>query len=316
MRKPRLGISSCLLGENVRFNGGHKRDRFLTDTLGELVEWVPLCPEFEMGLGAPRNSLRLVGDASAPRLMEPATGLDRTAAMEKWTRAKLNALESAELDGFILKKDSPTCGAFRVKVWHEGGGGNERKGVGLFARRLMETFPLLPVEEEGRLNDPRLRENFIGRVFCHHRWVDTFRARPRPKDLVAFHAAHKLTLLSHSPQHYRELGRLVARAGKGPFRELLDEYGRLFMEALKRKATPAKHVNVLQHLQGFFKRDLDKDDKAELGAQIAAYRAGLVPLIVPLTLIRHHLRRHPDEWAAEQTYLNPYPVELMLRNHV
>jgi uncharacterized protein YbgA (DUF1722 family)/uncharacterized protein YbbK (DUF523 family) len=314
--KPRIGISSCLLGENVRFDGGHKRDRFLTDTLGSFCDWVPVCPEIEVGLGVPRESLRLIGKPDQPRLVAPASGTDWTKAMTGWGRRRTKELADADLHGYILKKDSPSCGMERVRVYHEGGGGCERRGTGLWARALMDRFPLLPLEEEGRLNDPRLRENFIERVFAYYRWVRTFSARPRPRDLVRFHANHKMTLLSHSPAHYRRLGPLVAQAGSRPLRPLLEEYGETFMEALRMRATPRKHANVMQHLQGFVKKELDKDDKAELGEAIEAYRAEQVPLIVPLTLLRHHLRRHPVEWALEQTYLNPYPAELMLRNHV
>lgn len=309
----RLGISTCLLGEPVRFNGGHKRDRFLTDVLGRHCAWVPVCPEFEMGLGAPRETLRLVGRPGEPRLLEPATGTDRTREMERFNRERLKRLVKENLHGFVFKKDSPTCGVFRVKVWHEGGGGSERKGVGLWARDLQKRLPLLPVEEEGRLHDLGLRENFIERVFCYYRWTQV---GSRPRDLVKFHTAHKFTLLSHSPELYRELGRLVADAGSRPLRELKQEYGATFMRALALRATPRKHVNVLTHLLGFLKRDLDADDKAEILEQIDAYRAGLVPLIVPLTLLKHHFRRHPQDWVGAQTYLNPYPDELMLRNHV
>ena len=315
--RPRLGISSCLLGEKVRFNGGHKRDRFVTDTLGEYCDWVMVCPEFEMGLGAPRETMRLVGDPENPRLLEPATGIDRTAAMRRWNKARLAQLRDEGLHGFILKKDSPTCGMQRVKVWHEGGGGSERKGVGMWAAGLRAAFPLLPCEEEGRLNDMRLRENFIERVFAYRRWRETFQqGRRRRADLVNFHTDHKLTLMAHSPEHYRQLGRIVAGLGTRPLREDVAEYGELFMRGLERIATTRKHTNVLQHVQGYFKRSIDAEDKKELADTIFEYHAGQVPLVVPLTLIRHHLRRHPHPWLERQTYLHPYPAELMLRNHV
>ncbi len=314
--RPRLGISSCLLGEKVRFNGGHKRDRYLTDTLGALCDWVMVCPEVELGLGSPRETLRLVGDPTQPRLHEPATDIDRTRAMHRFAGDRARALRVEGLHGFVFKKDSPTCGMARVKVWHESGGGSERKGVGLFAAAVMKAFPLLPCEEEGRLHDMPLRENFIERVFCYQRWRDSFDKRVRRGNLVAFHTAHKLTLMAHSPVRYRELGRIVAALGTRPLREDIDAYGEQFMEALRLLATRRKHTNVLQHIAGYFKRKIDSDDRTELAGCIEDYHAGSVPLIVPLTLVRHHLRRHPDAWLECQTYLHPYPAELMLRNHV
>jgi len=201
----RVGVSSCLLGEKVRYNGGHKRNAFVVDTLSAWCDWIPVCPEFEMGLGAPRESLRLVGEAASPRLIAPASGTDHTAAMRRFNAARLKELEALDLHGFILKKDSPTCGLLRVRVWHESGGGNERRGVGLWARDLAERLPLLPVEEEGRLNDLALRENFIERVFACYRWTRLRAGRPRPRDLVGFHTSYKLTLLSHAPRLYRDL---------------------------------------------------------------------------------------------------------------
>jgi uncharacterized protein YbgA (DUF1722 family)/uncharacterized protein YbbK (DUF523 family) len=309
-------VSSCLLGERVRFNGDHKRDRFVSDVLSRYVDWVPVCPEVEMGLGAPRESMRLVGDAENPRLIAPKSETDHTAGMKRFVRARMKTLAHEGLHGFIVKKDSPSCGMLRVKVWHEGGGGNERKGVGMFARGLMEKLPLLPVEEEGRLHDPRLRENFIERLFAHYRWTEFRKGKPKRGDLVRFHTAHKLTLRSHGEKQYRELGRIVANLKGRPLREALAEYGAAFMEALRLIATPAKHANVLYHMAGYFKRVLDGDDRQELVQRIEEYRQGLVPLVVPLTLFQHHLRRHPVEWITEQTYLAPYPAELMLRNHV
>lgn len=312
--KVRLGVSSCLLGQNVRFDGGHKRDPFLTELLGRYFEWVPVCPEMEIGLGAPRESLRLVGGGEGVRLVAPASGLDHTETMRAWAQRRLEQLAALELDGYILKKDSPSCGLMRVRVYPGGEGAPSRHGRGLYADELLTRFPDLPVEEEGRLHDMPLRENFIARVFCHRRWRSLLAGKPRPRDLVAFHARHKLTLMSHSPVAYRELGRIVARAGSASFAELLGEYGAGFLAAVRHRATPSRHVNVLHHLLGFLKPHLDAGDKAEILERIDAYREGLVPLVVPLTLLQHHFRRHPAEWVMEQTYLNPYPEELMLRS--
>jgi len=312
----RLGVSTCLLGEEVRYDGGHKLDRFLVNTLGSFVEWVPVCPEVEIGLPTPRESMRLVGDPEAPRLIAPKSGQDHTERMQTWARERLEELATVKLHGFIFKKDSPSSGLFRVRVYDQNGM-PQRVGTGIFPREVMKRFPLLPLEEEGRLNDMPLRENFIERIFAYYRWMRLLEEDPTPGGLVRFHTAHKLTLMAHSPSHYQELGRLVAQAGSLPWEELVETYGRLLMEGLEVLGTPGKHTNVLQHLMGFLRDALSKDDKAELLSLIEDYRQGLVPLIVPLTLLQHHLRRHPvPDWVHQQVYLNPYPKELMLRNHV
>jgi uncharacterized protein YbgA (DUF1722 family)/uncharacterized protein YbbK (DUF523 family) len=311
----RIGISSCLLGARVRFDGGHKKDPFITETLGKFFQWIPVCPEIEMGLGTPRESLRLVGTLSGPQLIAPRSKTDLTDNMIRFAERRLEELAQLNLHGYILKKDSPSCGMERVRVYGEKGA-PQRKGRGLFADALIRRFPLLPIEEEGRLQDLHLRENFIERVFSYYRWTELLKINPGPKDLIRFHTQHKLTLLSHSREHYQKMGRLVAQAGKIPMKDLLQEYGGLFMTALKVKATTKKHADVLYHLLGYLKKQLDSQDKAELIACIEDYRKGLVPLIVPITLFRHHLRHYPAPWVLEQTYLNPYPAELMLRNHV
>lgn len=311
----RVGISSCLLGEQVRFDGGHKHDTLITETLGRFFSWVPVCPEMELGLGAPRESLRLVGRPERPRLVALKSQTDHTQPMEQYAACRLGELAGVGLHGYILKKDSPSCGMERVRVYDKSGM-PQRTGRGLFAAALIERFPLLPAEEEGRLRDARLRENFVERVFAAYRWNQFVESRPRARDLVRFHTGQKLTLLSHSAGHYRKLGQLVARAGKTPMNRLLGEYEALFAEALAVKATPRKHANVLYHLMGQLKKQLDAGDKAELVESIEAYRQGRVPLVVPLTLFQHHFRRHAVPWVQEQVYLNPYPAELMLRNQV
>jgi uncharacterized protein YbgA (DUF1722 family)/uncharacterized protein YbbK (DUF523 family) len=313
---PRLGISSCLLGEEVRFDGGHKRDDFLINTLGRFVEWVLVCPEVEIGLGTPRESLRLEAAPDGPRLIAPRSRLDHTEAMTDWARGRLEELAGLDLHGYVFKKDSPSCGLERVRVY-EGNKMPTRIGQGIFAHELVTTLSLLPAEEEGRLREPWIRENFIDRVFGYYRWSHLLGKDPTPSGLVSFQASHKLTLMSHSPQGQRDLGRLVANAGRRRIQTVLDEYGREFMKALSQRATPRKHTNVLHHLMGFLKRQLERDDKEELLQTIDGYREGLVPLIVPLTLLQHHLRRHEvPEWVRSQVYLNPYPSELMLRNQV
>ena len=312
----RLGASACLLGERVRFDGGHKRDRFLLNGLGPWVEWVPVCPEVGIGLGTPRASIRLEGTADAVRLVEPRSGADLTERMRTWSREQVEQLAAADLHGFVLKKSSPSCGLFRVRVY-AGSGVPSKDGRGVFATELVKGLPLLPVEEEGRLGDPRLRESFVERVFAYRRLRTMLRDDPTPRGVVEFHTRHKLALLAHDPERYRALGRIVAGAGARPWAELATEYAGLFMETLAVLASPGRHVNVLQHIAGHFKREIDAEDRAELADAFERYRLGRLPLIVPLTLVRHHLRRHPvGDWAREQVYLNPYPAELMLRNRV
>jgi len=316
VRRPiRIGISSCLLGETVRFDGGHKRDAFLSDRFGPFVEWVPVCPEVECGLGTPRESMRLVRSENGVRLLTVKTAVDLTEQLEKFSKRRVAELASEDLSGYVLKKDSPSCGMERVKVYdaHQV---PARSGRGLFAARLVERFPALPVEEEGRLSDFRLRENFIERVFAYWRLRGLFVGRWNPGALVRFHTAHKLILMAHSPERYRRLGRLVAGARGVPGREFERQYTEMFMAALSVIATPRRHTNVLQHMVGYFKNLLDRESKAELLAAIDEYRRELVPLIVPITLVRHHVRVHDVTYLAGQLYLEPHPKELMLRNHV
>jgi uncharacterized protein YbgA (DUF1722 family)/uncharacterized protein YbbK (DUF523 family) len=311
----RVGISSCLLGEKVRFDGGHKLDTLLTETLGRHFSWVSVCPEMEIGLGAPRETMHLIAGPDGTRLVTLKTSKDLTGMMSDWACRRIEQLAGLKLSGYVLKKDSPSCGMERVRVY-DTAGAVRRSGQGIFAGMLLRAFPMLPVEEEGRLHDANLRENFVERVFAHHRWREFTENHPRPADLIGFHARHKLTLSSHSDSHYRKLGRIVAGSGKGKMQGILEEYGRLFMEALRVRTTPRKHANVLYHILGFLKHVMDAADKSELTGVIEEYRNERVPLVVPLTLLKHHLRHHPVPWVEEQTYLHPYPAELMLRNHV
>ncbi len=311
----RVGISSCLLGQKVRYDGGHKRDAYLTAVLGEWVEWVPVCPEVEIGLGIPRPSIRLEGTAEAPRLVNPRSGEDLTERMEVWSARRTEELRQLDLDGYILKKDSPSCGMERVRVWGESGQPVKR-GVGIFARRLIERWPLLPIEEEGRLNDPVLRENFIQRLFSRHRWRSAQRRGMTRATLVEFHTAHKLVLRAHNEAGYQRLGRLVASAGTVPDRELFTRYEEELDATLRSRATPKRHANVLFHAAGYLKKVLEPDEKRELVGLIEDYRNGLVPLVVPVTLVRHHAHRHGISYLLGQLYLEPHPKELMLRNRV
>lgn len=311
----KLGISSCLLGNNVRYDGGHKLDRFLRDTLGQYVTFVPVCPEVECGLPVPRESMRLVGDPADPRLVTTRTGLDHTERMKSWARQRLDALAGENLCGFIFKKDSPSSGMLRVKVYNDKGM-PEKSGSGLFAKAFMTRFPRIPTEEEGRLYDPRLRENFIERLFALQRWRETLGQGKTLGRLVAFHTREKLLLLSHSTEHYRTLGKLVAAGKQQPVDRLYDAYESHFVAALALKATPAKHANVLQHILGYFKKNLAADEKQEMLSLIQDFRAGHLPLIVPVTLISHYVRKYAEPYLAQQSYLNPHPIALQLRNHV
>lgn len=311
----RLGISRCLLGDEVRFDGGHKRDNFLTDVFGRYVEWVPVCPEVEAGLGTPREAMRLVGDPAHPRLLTITSGRDYTRALEKMTTGRLAELGELDLSGYVFKRGSPSCGVERVRVYTEQGMPSH-SGAGLFARAFVEQFPLIPVEEEGRLCDAPLRENFIERVFCYRRYQDLLECGVTRQAVIQFHTIHKYLLMAHSPQYYQALGRLVGQAERYRPKELARRYGELFMTALAVKATVRKHVNVLQHIVGYFKGQLTAREKAELLGVIGDYHRGLTPLIVPLTLIKHYVQQFEVHYIRDQVYLNPHPKELMLRNHV
>ena len=305
------------MGQEVRYNGGHLNDSFLMGTLAEHVEWVPVCPEVESGMGVPREEIRLVGETSAPSLVGSRSNTDHTAAMSAWAGMRVSELADDDLDGFVLTKGSPSCGLLRVRVYPDNGAPAVRQGVGMFARALSERLPELPIEENGRLHDARIRENFIERIFVRRRWREMLETDPSPRGLVRFHTAHKLTFMAHSNKHYSEIGRLVADAGVLPWHDIIGRYSRLMAEGLRLIAGPKKQTNVLLHLMGYIKRSISSDDKQELLDLIENYRLERLPLIVPVTLLQHHLRREPvPDWVHEQAYLNPYPEELMLRNHV
>ncbi|HDR16115.1 MAG TPA: DUF1722 domain-containing protein [Desulfobacteraceae bacterium] len=313
--KIRIGISECLLGHEVRYDGGHKHDGFLTGTLGRYVDYVAVCPEVEYGLSVPREAMRLEGDLERPRLVSIKTRVDHTEGMLAYARTRTESLEAENLCGFIFKSKSPSSGMERVKVY-TGSGAPVKKGVGLFAGVFKAHFPLVPVEEEGRLHDPVLRENFIERIFAMKRWRDLLDSGRHIGGLVAFHSRNKLLILSHSPQIHREMGKLVAAAKSTGTAEAFAQYESLMMRALSLKATPGKHANVLQHMLGYFKKDLTPDEKQEILEIIDKYKQGSVPLIVPATLMQHYVRKYEQHYLAQQTYLNPHPLELKLRNHV
>jgi uncharacterized protein YbgA (DUF1722 family)/uncharacterized protein YbbK (DUF523 family) len=308
-----LGVSACLLGQAVRYDGGHKRDTFISGTLAEYMEYLPICPEMAIGLGVPRPPIRLVGDPLRPRargIQDPT--LDVTERLEQFAERTMPTL--AHISGYLLKKDSPSCGMERVKVYGESGGTPVRKASGIFARVLQQHWPLLPIEEEGRLNDAVLRENFINRVFIFHSWQQLTAQRLTAKALLDFHTQHKYLAMAHSQAAYQRLGRLLSNLSKTDLEALGTAYITELMGTLKRRVTRQRHANVLQHLMGYLKKRIDGGDKAELLAHIAAYRRGEIPLIVPITMLKHYLRRHPDAYLQQQSYLSPHPEKLGLRN--
>lgn len=308
-----LGVSGCLLGEKVRFDGGHKRSNFIVTILQDYADFISMCPEVAIGLGIPRPAIHLIGDSSNPRLVDVKDeSLDYTQSMRKYSRNAVNDL--TDISGFILKSKSPTCGMERVRVYNKHGQA-QRDGVGLFARELMNTHPLLPVEEEGRLNDPSLRENFITRIFAYRRWQDVVASRMTIAKLVQFHSEHKLLLMAHNVSAYKRLGQLVANHDKLTIASLRDQYADVFMRALSQRTTPKKNTNVLMHLMGYLKKRITADDKQELLDVVEQYRLQRIPLIVPLTLMKHYFRQHPNNYVAQQVYLHPHPDEMMLRNH-
>ena len=310
----KIGISSCLLGNKVRYDGGHSHDRFLTQTLGLFAEYVPVCPEVECGMPTPREAVRLVGPTENPRLVTQKTGKDKTEQMQTWIKGRLKELAKEDLCGFIFRSKSPSSGLYRIRVY--GDDGKVRKnGIGLFAKAFTDAFPRIPVEEAGRLHDPKLRENFIENIFSLQRWRTLLGQNKSLGGLVEFHTKNKLLILSHNQDIYREMGRLVAQGKNYDLNELFDRYEELLLKALKLKTTLNKNINVLHHMLGYFKKNLSGDEKQELLSVIDQYRSGYVPLIVPITLIKHYVMKYDQPWLKTQTYLNPHPFELKLRNY-
>jgi uncharacterized protein YbgA (DUF1722 family)/uncharacterized protein YbbK (DUF523 family) len=308
----RVATSSCLLGEEVRYDGGHKHNGYLTKTLARYFELIPFCPEVAIGLGVPRPPIRLMSGGGQVRVVGVADpDLDVTDDLVEYGRSV--AARLSDVSGYIFKRGSPSCGMERVKIYSDKGMPVD-SGAGLYAQTIMQALPLLPTEEEGRLMDPVLRENFVERVFVYHRWQSLCRSGLTPARLVEFHTNHKFSILAHDETIYRELGKLVAGAGTADLEPLKQRYAGLLMKAMKQRATRKLHSNVLIHIMGFLKEKIDTGDKAELLGIIERYRHGTIPLIVPVTLLKHHLRRYPDPYIERQYYLNPHPEELMLRN--
>lgn len=309
-----IGISSCLLGEKVRFDGGHKRDNYICDFLADYVDFLPICPEVAIGMGIPRPAVRLSGNPLNPRLIEVKNPLqDYTESMLDFAESYMNQL--GNISGYILKSKSPTCGWKRVKIYQDKGQA-PLSGQGLYTKVLREKYPCLPIEEEGRLNDPHLRENFIERLFIYKEWQNLLESDLDVAHILNFHTRHKLTLMAHNPARSQLLGQKVSQIKQEEIKVFAMHYINDFMQILSYLATPKKHANVLQHCFGYFKKWLGKIDKHELLNAIENYRCGLLPLIVPITLLKHHLNHYPQPYLEKQSYLSPYPAELMLRNHI
>jgi len=315
MDKINVGISVCLLGSKVRFDGQHKLDRYITKTLGKYFKWVHSCPEHDCGLPIPRESMRLVGDENEPRLLTGRTKRDITDQLSSWSEKRLNELAQENMCGYIFKKGSPSCGMGGVRIYTERGM-PYASGAGLFAKMLKEKFPYLPIEDDGRLHDPGLRENFIERVFVYHRWQQLTTEGLTAKGLVNFHTQHKYILMSHSVKLLSELGATVANIKDIGIEKSYTQYFPVLMQALKLKSTVKKNVNTLSHIAGYFKKQLTADEKAELVDVIEQYHQQLVPQIVPVTLLKHFIRKYDQSYLKDQLYISPHPLELMLRNHV
>ncbi|MZH14663.1 MAG: DUF1722 domain-containing protein [Nitrospinae bacterium] len=314
--KIKIGVSSCLIGEKVRWNGDHKQNHYVQEVLANYFDYVSVCPEMEVGMGVPRETVALYGDLENFRMVGKKTQTDWTKPMQRYTKGRIKSLAHEELCGFIFKSKSPSCGLGRVPVYSEFESQKVRHGAGMFAAEFIKNFPLVPTEDEGRLNNPKFRENFIVKVFSYYRLQNLFRRKFSLGALVNFHTRNKFLLLAHSRKHYDELGRLVAKPKALSVEDLKDRYGKIFMEALSFIATNKKNTDVLLHMMGFLKKLLSKGEKEDILSTIEDYRKEFLPLIVPVTLIRHQVKKHGIEYLLGQEYLNPHPKELMLRNHV
>ncbi|MGM0571419.1 YbgA family protein [Marinobacter sp.] len=315
MNKIPVGISTCLLGKEVRHDGGHKHSRYCTEVLSRYFEFRSLCPELEAGLGVPRPAIHLRESGEGLQLVEVRQGTDHTAEMQGFIDQVMDSL--ADLRGYILMAKSPSCGMERIRIHNSDGNVVHRDGRGMFAEALIRNYPLMPVEEEGRLNDDQLRENFIERVFAYDDWMQNVAGeRLTPQALIEFHTRHKFQLLAHSEQIYRQLGPMLGDLKSEPLANIADRYIHRFMEAMTRRVSRGSHVNAMQHLMGYLRDSMGDADRKVLMEQIEAYHRGEVPLIVPMTLLRMAQRREPISYLDQQHYLSPYPDDLGLRNRI
>ncbi|NVJ51814.1 MAG: DUF1722 domain-containing protein [Gammaproteobacteria bacterium] len=307
----KVGISHCLLGAPVRFDGGHKQNRFCKESLADYFQFVPLCPEVGIGMGTPRKTLRLVGDVDSPRaVFGHDTSQDFTDDLVHYADKHLAQLQA--MSGYVFCKGSPSCGTARVKVYNAKGYA-QKSGVGVFAARVQQLMPLLPIEDDGRLNDPLLRDSFIKRVYIYHEWQQLLQDGLTVAKLQKFHARHKLNLLSHCQKTYRHLGPIVAKINKQNIAMESERYIHHLMMGFKKVATRKNNANVLMHLQGYLKHRLPTEDRQELAQLILDYRKGILPLLSPLTLLKHHFKHNKDAYIEQQSFLDPYPKELAIR---
>ncbi len=311
----KLGVSACLLGQSVRYDGQHKLDHYISDVLGKYVEWLPVCPEVECGMSIPREAMHLTGTPESPHLLTIHTGIDHTAKMKAWCKKRVNELAKEDLCGFIFKSNSPNSGLLRVKVFNAKGI-PEKNGVGFFARAFTECFPLIPVEEEGRLHDSGIRDRFIDHVAVYSRWREYVKTENTVRGLQNFHARHKYMIMAHSPKDVAPLGRIAANATEAKLKEVQMEYLDLLVSALKLQATVRKNTNVLQHIAGYFKKELEGFEKNELKKSIEEYHQENFPLLATLVLLQHFAKKYNKHYLLEQYYLNPSPMELYLKYHV
>ena len=314
--KLKIGVSSCLLGEEVRWNGDHKKDRYIRDVLGNYFEYVSICPEVDVGMGTPRETVALYGTLENQKIIGKKSQTDWTMKMKQYTNDRIFKLSKENLCGYIFKSKSPTCGIGKVPIYSEFGSNKIKHGHGMFARSFLKAFPMIPIEDEGRLHDPKIRENFIVRVFCSHRLQLLMKKSFSIGSLLKFHTRHKFLILSHNRKKYDEMGQLVASAKNIKQEELKARYSKLFAEALTYISTPKKNTDVLLHMIGFLKQMLTKEEKMDILSVIEDYRKEILPLVVPVTLIYHQVKKYKIKYLLDQVYLNPHPKELMLRNHV
>lgn len=309
-----LGISACLLGEQVRFDGGHKRLAFAVNELAPFVRFEPICPEMAIGLPTPRPALRLVkqDDEEIHLCFSKEGGEELTQQMNDWSAQRVKSLH--HLCGYILCAKSPSCGMERVRVYEPDTNNNRKAGMGLFAEKLKAELPWLPVEEDGRLHDPALRENFVGRICALHEFNQMWQRGLTRAQLIAFHSRYKLLMLAHSQEKYRELGPFVASMNKWDSLEAFAfEYRNRMMELLSQPASRRNHTNVLMHAQGYFRRQLSSPQRQELAELIDRYRCGVQPLLAPITMLKHYMSQYPHPWLTQQRYFDPYPEALRLR---
>ncbi|OFZ45763.1 MAG: hypothetical protein A2381_15045 [Bdellovibrionales bacterium RIFOXYB1_FULL_37_110] len=310
----RLGISACLLGAKVRYDGAHKLDKWIKNTLGQFATFIPICPELECKMSIPRPPMHLEGTRDNPHLIQTLAKLDLTKQMNSWIKPKIKELKYKNLDGYILKTRSPSCGLRDIKIFSPTGKLVSKTGTGLFAKAFLKAFPLLPVEDEDRLQDPKCRENFIERIFVMKRWRELLTHKKSLKALINFHTKHQLLMMSHSLPHYQKMGKLLA-SHRPDGLALYQSYQKNMLEALRLPTTTKKHFHVLQHAIGYFKSDLSSAEKKELLNILKQYKTDKLPLLVPITLINHYAKKLHKDYLLEQYYLNPHPKELKIKNH-